>query len=281
MHLAIGVDVGYSANRRSTASVILDRDTKRLAEGSKLRVGGTAQVVEFVLAEIDRLQPLSVAAVVDGPFACAAPPAKARFIERFFGSGPFASVPAKGGASLRLMPGPTAAGSTFLASTRTVVDGLISVGRSEVVLSGSAVAGNIIEIFPTIFMAALLPPHEYVGKRGEHTDDLWLKLIGAIPLDGVAAARPVLAPYDRVIAAVEQAPWRDRHELRAAAISAIAADWFGGSPPGSGGEMPSVYITHPTEGGFLMPPRAFCDPRFLALIDAHRASSGIQNLIWL
>ena len=128
------------------------------------------------------------------------------------------------------MPGPTAAGSTFLASTRTVVDALVSVGHSEAVLSGSTVAGSTIEIFPTIFMAALLPPHEYVGKRGEHTDDLWLKLIGAAPVDEVAAPRPVLAPYGTVIAAVEQSPWGDRHELRAAAISAIAADWFGGFP---------------------------------------------------
>jgi hypothetical protein len=279
MHIAVGVDVGYSANRQSTASVILDRDTKRVAKGSELRVGNTSQVVEFVLAEIDRLQPVNVAAVVDGPFACATPPAKARSIERFFGSGPFASMPPKGGARLRLMPGPTAAGSTFLASTRTVVDALVSVGHSEAVLSGSTVAGSTIEIFPTIFMAALLPPHEYVGKRGEHTDDLWLKLIGAAPVDEVAAPRPVLAPYGTVIAAVEQSPWGDRHELRAAAISAIAADWFGGFPPGAGGATASVYIMHPTEGGFLMPPRPFCDPQFLAMIDAHRATSEIQNLI--
>ena len=73
MHIAVGIDVGYSADRQSTASVILDRDTKRLAEGSELRVGNTSQVVEFVLAEINRLQPTSVTAVVDGPFASAAP----------------------------------------------------------------------------------------------------------------------------------------------------------------------------------------------------------------
>jgi hypothetical protein len=218
---------------------------------------------------------------VDGPFAPALPPSKVRFIERFFMRGPFAAAPPDGGPKVRLMPAPTGATSMFLRATRIVVDALISSGQTEAKIAGPTLRGSVIEIFPTIFMAGLLTPHSYLGRRGDHTDDLWLKLTGCLALNGVVQASPVLAPYDALITQVESAISNSLHELRAATISAIAADWVATFPPGSGGPTPTTYIAHPVEGGFLLPPRAFCDAMFLAMLDAHWANAAARDLVWI
>ena len=260
--------------------VILDRSTKAVVNGSKPRVCAARDAVEFVCSEMLRLNPASVVVVVDGPFAGAEPPAKVRRIERFFMSGPFASTPPNGAARLRLMPAPTKPGSPFLASTRTIVDALRSAGHEELSVTEAGLTGAVIEIFPTIFMASLLPPHAYLGEREDHTDDLWEKLIGCAPLNGKSELCASLTGYDALIADIENASWGDRHDLRAAAISAIAADWFASFPPSAGESRPTTYIAHATEGGFLIPPRALCDPEFLAIVDGHRATSSVSGLTW-
>lgn len=280
MELAVGLDVGLSARRRSAGTVVLDRATKTIATGSRPLVADAQGAIRFVLAEIARLKPSTVVFVVDGPFAPALPPSKVRFVEKFFMRGPFASAPPDGGPKLRLMPAPTAAGSAFLASTRLVVDALVAAGHTEMKLAGSTVTGNIVEIFPTIFMAALLPPHAYQGTRGEHTDDLWLKLIGRSALNGIVRASPALHPYKSLIAWTESRMGQ-LHDLRAAAISAIAADWFAASPPGSSARSATMFFGHPAEYGFLFPPRRSSDAGFLAMLDAHWSEAGGPPLAWI
>ncbi len=201
------------------------------------------------------------------------PGTKVRSVERFFMSGPFASTPASG-VRLRLSPAPTPVGSKFLASTRRFVDALRSLGFSTMSVSGSGLNGDVVEIFPTLFMAALLPPQAYTGSRSSHSDDLWLRLIGRGPTPG--AVRPALSPYATLFSLVEGSALRDRHDLRAAAISAIAADWYASQPS-------VMFVGHATELGFVLPPRAVCDPAFLAVLSTHwqlRASS-LSALVWL
>jgi hypothetical protein len=280
VELAVGIDVGFSAGRRSTGVVVLDRSTKAVVKGSQPQVCTGKDAVALVCTEMVGLNPTAVVVVVDGPFAGAEPPAKVRRIERFFGSGPFASTPPNGAARLRLMPAPTKSGSPFLASTRNIVDALRAAGHQELTLTSAGLTGTVIEIFPTIFMASLLPPHAYMGERDDHTDDLWEKLIGSSPLHGTSQMCNPLGRYDSLIADIENASWGDRHDLRAAAISAIAADWFASLPPSTGKSTAATYIAHATEGGFLMPPRALCDPEFLAIIDGHRATSSVSGLTW-
>ncbi len=281
MELAVGIDVGLSARRQSVGTVILDRATKTIAEGSRLIVADVNGVTRFVLAEMTRLKPSTVVFVIDGPFASGLPPSRVRLVERFFMSGPFASVPPNGGLKLRLMPAPTAAESAFLTSTRLVVDALISAGHTEMKLAGGTVTGNIIEIFPTLFLAARLRPYAYLGERGEHTDDLWLKLIGHSALNYATPACPDLDPYEPLIAQVESSNVGQRHDLRSAAISAIAADWFAAFPPSSGSYGACMLIGHPLEYGFLFPPRRSCDEAFLTMLDAHWSVAGGLPLVWI
>jgi hypothetical protein len=281
VELAVGIDVGLSAKRPSAGAVILDRASQTIAAGSRPRVDNAQGVADYVVAQIARLEPSSVICVIDGPFAPALAPAKVRFVERFFSSGPFASTPPNRGLKLRVMPAPTAAGSQFLASTRLIVDRLVRAGYTEMKLAGSTASGNVVEIFPTIFMAALLPPHPYQGKRGKHTDELWLKLIGESALNGVARVCPGLHPYQSLIALVESSKVGQLHDLRAAAISAIAADWFAASPPGSGTSSATMFIGHSTEYGFLLPPRTSCDDAFLAMLETHWRNTGGLPLTWI
>ncbi len=281
MDLAVGIDVGFSAKRASSGAVIIDRASKTFAPGSAPRVGGLHEVVQFVVAEIDRLKPSSLVSAVDGPFAGAMPPRKARSIERLFMSGPFAAAPPNGGSKLRLMPAPTAESSEFLKATRLAVDALATLGQIELKVAGCSVIGDVIEIFPTLFLSALLRPHAYSGKRGEHTDDLWLKLIGSSALNGVVTTSAVLAPYAALSAKIESAPHNERHDLRAAAISAIAADMFAAFPPAPNSLASTSYIAHAVEGGFVLPPRALFDAQFLHMLEEHWVDSKNLDLVWL
>ncbi len=281
MDLAIGVDIGYSPKRPSAAAAIIDQRTKTIAEGGEISFGRLPDVLGFILAELVRIAPRGVTTVIDGPFAGALAPSKARRIERLFMSGPFAAAPPGGGPRLRLMPAPTAAGSKFLAQTRTVVDAIVSVEQLEARVSGSALLGSVVEIFPTVFMGALLPPHPYTGARRVHTDKLWRRLTGSLELDRVLEASSALAPYMALIAEVDGGRPNELHDRRAAAICSIAADWFAASPPGDGGPSATMYIGHPAEGGFLLPPRALCNPTFLAMLDAHWLQRQAGDLFWV
>ena len=275
MDLAVGIDVGFSASKRSTGVVILDRQTKDVASGSRAVVDTATLATAFVCSEVARLKPATVTGCVDGSFAAALPGTKARFVERFFMSGPFSSA-----SGLRLSPAPTPAGSRFLATTLTILASLRAVGLSSMTVSATSVTGNVVEIFPTIFMAALLPPLVYTGTRSGHTDGLWLRLIGhgSTP---TGALHPSLTPYAALVRTVESSARRDLHDLRTAAVSAIAADWFAGpTAPGTGTTM---FIGEQTELGFVLPPRPLCDPTFLALLSSHwtaRASS-LPGLVWI
>lgn len=102
LELAIGIDVGFSANKRSTGVIIMDRATKAVASGSRPVVAKAAQAIKFLQGELRRLKPSSFTTMVDGSFACAADGANARAVERFFSCGPFASVPSGEGLRLRL-----------------------------------------------------------------------------------------------------------------------------------------------------------------------------------
>jgi hypothetical protein len=275
MDLAIGIDVGFSASKRSTGVVILDRQTKGVASGSKPIVDSATLATAFVCSEIARLKPSTVRACVDGSFAPAMPGTKVRLVERFFMSGPFSSR-----SGLRLSPAPTPPSSLFLATTLKILAALRKMGLNSMTVSATSVIGDVVEIFPTLFMAALLPPVVYVGTRSHHTDELWLRLIGQGPAP-TGAIHPSLTRYAALVLTVESAARRDRHDLRTAAVSAIAADWFAGpTVPGFGTTM---FLGEPTELGFVLPSRSQCDPTFLAMLSSHwtaRASS-LPGLVWV
>lgn len=137
--------------------------------------------------------------ITDGPVP--------REVNRFFASGPFASAPSNSQPKLRLMPSPTRPGSPFLTRTRIIVDALVSAGHVEMVADDlRPVSGAMAEIFPTLFMAAMLPPHPYLGKRADHTDDLWLRLVGRRDPNGKTVIAAPLVRYGDLIDEVEAAP---------------------------------------------------------------------------
>jgi len=179
------------------------------------------------------------------------------------------------------MPASTAVGSKFLTNTLATVNALVAAGHLAMTVGGNALSGNVVEIFPTVFMASLLPPHEYSGIRNRHTDDLWLKLIGRLAVRSTQCFCPALIPYANLVKAVEDCPPADLHDVRTAAISAIAADWFASSPPGSGSVQAAGFIGHFDELGFLLPPRAWLDPVFLTMLSEHWTKLGDSNLVWL
>jgi len=276
--IAVGIDVGFSQVRRSTGVVILDRATKAVANESVPVVRDAEGALTFVFSEMRRLNPRTATFCVDGSFAAASNSAKVRLVEQFFMRGPFAS---SARLRLRLSPWPTAPTSKFLASTRRVVVALQAAGHRPLTLTSSRVSGNVVEIFPTIFMASLLPPHAYVGSRNRHSDELWLALIGKCPVLGTLRVCPALSPYVSFINAIEARPRGELHDLRAAAISAIAADWFATAPPGASGQSATTFIGHPAEMGFLLPALSVFDPDFLRMMQAHWASAGGPPLVWI
>lgn len=269
LKLAVGIDVGFSASKRSTGVAVIDRATRTVvSEG--LFVDTSAEATRRLLKLLGSMNAESVHFAIDGPFASAVAPTRMRLVERFFSSGPFASAPSGGRPALRLMPANTPMGSPFLASTRTIADALVGQSHREArLLTGAKLSpGNLVEIFPTVFMAMLLPPHAYNGDRGEHTDDLWNRLVFSA---GPARLAPIacLRDYVSLIEAVELAAASDRHDLRAAAVSAIAADWHAGGACEVGNKQAISFMGTSDEFGFLLPPREKMDPTFAALLDEH------------
>jgi hypothetical protein len=276
MKLAVGIDVGWTASKSSTGVVILDRRSKSFAPDSVPIVNQLARALDWLEWTLDALEPEHVTFCVDGPFAKPADGSGARLVERFFSSGPFWSgAPRK----LRLSPAPTGAESTFLRSTKGVLDRLEKRGHSRMSLTPAAARGEIVEIFPTLFIAAMLPPYEYKGSRRHHSDDLWSRLIAGAHAG--PAHRSFLQTYASVISDIEAANHRDRHDLRAAAISAIAADWYADAPPGSPSATAMTFIGHPAELGFLLPPASLFNQHFLALLTNHWNGRGDGELSWV
>src|SRR5438128_1717373 len=147
MNIAIGIDVGYSGSRRSTGIVVIDRETRTIALGSKPIVADAATALRFVFSEVQRLKPERVTFCIDGPFAPAVEMQTVRRVERFFMRGPFASSPGSG-PKLRLMPASTAVGSKFLTNTLATVNALVAAGHLAMTVGGNALSGNVVEIFP-------------------------------------------------------------------------------------------------------------------------------------
>lgn len=271
MDLAIGIDVGFSLSRKTTGVVILNRKTGMLPQETQLVVETAEKSVAYVNSEIRRLKPKSAVFCLDGPFASGDNGGDSRHVERYFTCGPFAS---SGAASLhmRIGPAPTAGDNHFLQVTAEIINALsiedpqhrqkmniVNAAHGQPVLNG-----NIIEIFPTLFMAALFPPHPYVGTRNAHTDILWHELGG----------HQHLIPYNELRAAVEEEEGVSRrHDLRAAATSAIAADWY------AGGHID--FIGHPGELGFVLPGEDKMNAAFRAMLVAHWEARGGPPLLWL
>jgi hypothetical protein len=280
MQIAVGIDIGWSASRNSFGAVLLDRATKDIARGTTPLVSNASAAVTYVMQELHRLKPTHTTFCVDGPLAGPAGH-RYRLVEHLFMSGPFASVPSRGGLQLRLMPAGTRPNSPFLQATTLVTAQIAAHGYAQARLTGAKLVADIVEIFPTLFMAALLPPYAYPGKRSQHTDDLWLTLAGLQPFNGQISVHPALARYQKLITSIEGSLRKERHDLRAAAVSAIAGDWFAAAPPGSGRRNACSFIGHPVEHGFLLPPERWTDQAFRTMLDAHWRSRGGAPLRWL
>src|SRR5262249_42893550 len=128
MGVAVGIDIGFSQARRSTAVVILDRASKALASGSVPVVRDADGALAFVFSEMRRLNPTTATFCVDGSFAPASNGAKVRVVEQFFMREPFASSSLL---RLRLSPRPTPPSSRFLASTPKIVVALQAPGTAR------------------------------------------------------------------------------------------------------------------------------------------------------
>ncbi|MBI1948969.1 MAG: hypothetical protein HYS27_24995 [Deltaproteobacteria bacterium] len=269
LDLAIGIDVGFSASRRSTGVAIIDRATRQLAAGSSIVVDTAAGALTQLGASLSRLKPARVIFCVDGPFAPANLGGTARLVERFFMSGPFASAAVP---RLRLSPAPTGLNSAFLGQTLDVLARLRALGYTPSVFTGSTLIGDALEIFPTIFMASLLGPHAYIGTRNRHTDDLWERLT-------LPSVHAFFQPYEPVVAAVAAQPRLAQHDARMAALCAIAADVTASNPVGAG-QAAATFIGEPSEHGFIMPSRASMNPQFLAMLSNHWKARGGAPLCW-
>ena len=269
LDLAVGIDVGFSGAKRSTGVAIVDRATRQVAPGSSIIVDTAVAASAYLDSELSRLQPRSATFCVDGPFAPAASGRKVRHVERFFMSGPFASSAKPG---LRLSPAPTDRNSAFLRQTRVV---LAAIGKRGYALSrftGTALVGAAIEIFPTLYMASLLPPHPYFGSRSQHTDDLWNRLT-------VSTLHPFLVPYLQVISAAGALPRSLQHDASMAALCAIAADVTAANPVGTSSSG-AIFIGEPAEHGFILPPSICIDPQFFAMLTQHWNNRGAPPLCW-
>ena len=279
--------MGFSNYRRSTGVVIIDRATRMPAHGTTPVVTDGPGAVAAVVDATDRLQPSSTIVCVDGPFVGphARPPAtqppSSRLIERFFSSGPFAAVPPSG-RRLRLMPAPTRDGSRLLDATRAIVARLGKLELQEQCIVDGKVCGQVIEIFPSLFMGAMLPPRTYTGKRKDHSDDLWCRLFRVREYAGTKSKVP--SPLDRyreLCGVVEAGRAADRHDLRTAAISAIAADLYAAARPGSHDSDAVTFIGTPDELGFILPPIRCWNPGFRRLVNDHWRAWSREKLLWL
>lgn len=281
MRIAVGVDVGFASRRTSAGLVVMDRDTKAVAVGTTPATLRLDELIAQLRKELAALPVTSASFVVDGPFA-AALNGRVRAVETFFQTGPFCSAPPDGAPKLRLMPAPTGRDSIFLAATRKVVEALGALGFEQfsVTRSGDGTRwewrGEVGETFPTMYMACLLEPHTYSGPRSTHSDDLWSKAaLGSRDEDGASApVVPFLLPYTSLIRQIERSP-AERHDLRAAAVCAIAADGLAGS---TSGEPSSTFFGNEDEHGFLLPPAQAWNDKFREVVEIHwrrRAPSGL------
>jgi hypothetical protein len=269
LDLAVGIDVGFSEAKRSTGVAIVERATRQVAPGSSIIVDTAVAASAYLDSELSRLQPRSATFGVDGPFAPATSGSKVRHVERFFMSGPFASSAMPG---LRLSPAPTGHNSVFLRQTRAVLAVIAKNGYAISRFIGTALVGAAIEIFPTLYMASLLPPHPYSGSRSQHTDDLWNRLT-------VSSLHPFLVPYLQVISAAAALPRSLQHDASMAALCAIAADVTAANPVGTS-KGAATFIGEPAEHGFILPPRTCVDSQFAAMLTQHWNSRGGPPLWW-
>jgi hypothetical protein len=150
-------------------------------------------------------------------------------------------------------------GGKFVTSTLEVLEALSRMGVAPLNGLASRGDGTAVETFPTLFMATFLPPEPYTGKRSEHSDDLWTRLVTATRR---SSASPLIA-YLPLMVEVEAASRCDLHDLRAAAVCAIAADLWGGT------DLPATFIGTVEEGGFLLPPVVWWDVQFRVLVEGH------------
>ena len=240
MDCIVGVDIGHSTNGKATTGiVVLESKTQKVRLAAAIPSNEIGCRLSEILEDGDKI----VTAVIDGPLAAPQFLEKQRLCERFFSCGVFAST-GKECRKLRLQPAPTKAGGRFHVAATRVAEMLKLPPFSVPAFHLCApIQPSIIEIFPTVFMASLLPPQRYEGIRSAHTDYLWAELLKCN--DG--KPMPVLQPYEELVQRVESlTSKRAKHEVRAAAICAIAAHAISS-------HKPLGFIGTNKEQGFLLP----------------------------
>lgn len=257
MDCVVGIDIGHSSgNKPTTGLVLLEQAKVRVRFAGPVGVDDIGAALAQNLSEGDRIN----TAVVDGPLAQPHVLRNQRLCEQFFSSGAFSSS-GKASLKLRLMPGPTGIDSRLLNAALSVANMLMSQPFNVPRFCFQApVRPSVVEIFPTLFMAALLPPKPYDGNRGSHTDSLWAQLWG----ENSGQPLPALNPYCQLQEAVQNQPNKKaRHEVRAAAICAMAAHAIS-----VGGHF--GFIGTADERGFLLPGTrdhlGWMHPEFYALL---------------
>lgn len=209
MDCVVGVDVGHSTGKQPTTGVaVLECGTLQVRTVEVVAGRSVGSCISASLRHDDRV----AAAVIDGPLAppCLLP--KQRLCEQFLSRGIFASS-GRLSRGLRLQPAPTKAGSPFLDAASALAAILMAPPFCVPAFSLRVpIRPSVIEIFPTLFMAALLPPERYDSDRSAHTDRLWASLMGCD--DGEPL--PVLRPYEGLRQSVEsQSSRAAKHEARA------------------------------------------------------------------
>lgn len=207
--LIIGLDVGFSATRRSTG-------VARLAPDGALRLGHTTSQWER-RREIIGLERAAVAAI-DAPYTTAAP-AETRGCERIFARGAF---------QRRCKPGLSHVRGT---GRDLRAAGWASAQQLKPIAPYAALAAefprvdgcNVIEAFPNAYLGVCLPAEAYTSSpgvgRGQKFDwlyDGWLRRNLFRPLLGEIGWRP-LAGVERACAINEH------HDERAALVCLLTA----------------------------------------------------------
>lgn len=274
MDCVVGIDVGHSTGDKATTGlVLLECGSRRVRIARPVATGSVRQTLSASLSEEDNVS----VAVVDGPLAPPCVLAKQRLCEQFLASGVFASS-GNDCRKLRLQPAPTREGCAFLVAASAVATTLASPPFNvPIFVLEMPIRPSVVEIFPTVFMAALLPPRCYDGNRSNHTDHLW----GELMTCNNGKPLRVLQPYGELLQAVEDQPGiKAKHEVRAAAVCAIAAHAVSVG-------VPFGFIGTAAEQGFLLPGtrdgKGWMDAEFRSLLDyAWERRPDIQNgLQWL
>lgn len=240
MDYVVGIDIGHSTGDRATTGlVVLKRDTLDVLIAQPVVTNGVGQALSASLKDEGSIG----VAVIDGPLAPPRVLRGQRLCEQLFSSGVFASS-GNDCRRLRLQPAPTRDGCSFLVAASAVANTLMSlpfnIPQYHLELP---IQPSVVEIFPTIFMAALLPPQCYNGSRSAHTDYLWTTLMTC----NKGKPLTVLQPYAKLLEAVENQPNnKAKHEVRSAAMCAIAAHAIAEG-------VPFGFIGTEAEQGFLMP----------------------------